>query len=88
MKENEKHLDLELLLFFIFISFVTFFFYVFRHPLFPALVIGGGKSNIYNLFKAYLPDMIVYLSVFIPYIIIIISLIIYKLVKKNKISKN
>ncbi len=87
MKENEKHLDLELLLFFLFVSIASFGLYIFRHPFVSAVFLNNQSNNL-ELFMAYLPDLIIYLVFFIPYLAIILSLILVKITRKIKISDN
>lgn len=86
--KKEKHLDSELLLFFLLVAAVSFFIYIRRHPLILS-IINYYKMDISTLLSAYLFDLIIYLSVLVPYIIIIVVLIILKSNKKiNKIKDN
>src|SRR5271157_2031796 len=86
--KKEKHLDFELLLFFLLVAAVSFFIYIRRHPLILS-IINYYKMDISTLLSAYLFDLIIYLSVLVPYIIIIIILIILKSTKKiTKVKDN
>lgn len=85
--KKEKHLDLELLIFFLFVAITSFFFYIFRHPVFLSFM---GKASInYEIFSAYFFDLIVFLIILLPYIIVIAAMIYCKITKKiKKISDN
>ncbi|OHD26883.1 MAG: hypothetical protein A2086_10250 [Spirochaetes bacterium GWD1_27_9] len=83
-KNEEKNIDLELLVFYFGISLISFIVYIIKHPI---LSIFSSDPH-YNLIKAYIPDLFIFLIVFVPYIFIIICLIIRKLTKNTKISDN
>lgn len=82
-RKEEKHLDLELLVFFLSISFLNFIFYLLKNPLVVS-IIKYKKWVSYSLFSAYLTDLLIFLSVILPYFGVIIFLIIIKLMKKVK----
>lgn len=84
-KHEEKNVDLELLLFYLGISMVSFVLYIYRHPI---IYFFFNKDYSYGLLKEYLPDLAVFLSVFIPYVSIIIYFIINKIVRNIKIPDN
>lgn len=84
-KENIKHLDQELLFFYLLVALVSFIFYLINHPL---LFFQYKDVNIKALLSAYTIDSLTYVIVFIPYNIIILILLIVKNVKKIKISDN
>jgi len=85
MQKDEKNIDIELLLFYLGISVISFILYIIRHPLLNSFY---KQNRITDLIFAYLPDLIIFLSVFVPYFIYVIILIIIKITKQIKISDN
>jgi len=79
--KKEKHLDFELLIFFLLVALSAFFIYIGRHPLLLS-VINHYKFDISPLLKAYFIDLFIYLSILFPYITIIIILLILKTTRK------
>lgn len=84
-KNDEKNVDLELLVFYLGISIISFILYIYRHPIMYSFY---KAEYSYGLLKEYLPDLTIFLSIFIPYITIIIFLILKKVLKNVKISDN
>ncbi len=83
MRKEIKHLDLELLVFFLSVSTLSFLFYLLRHPLiFSGLK--ASKIDFLPFFSAYFFDLIIFLFVLIPYILVIILLLYLKAIKKIK----
>ncbi|HOV14146.1 MAG TPA: hypothetical protein PK771_07675 [Spirochaetota bacterium] len=85
MKNEEKNVDLELLIFYLGISVVSFILYIYRHPI---IYIFYKVEYSYGLIKEYLPDLLIFLSIFIPYVLIVLVLIIRKISKNVKIPDN
>ncbi len=81
--KTDKNIDIELLFFYLGISTISFILYIYRHPI---IYIFYKVEYAYGLIKEYLPDLIIFLSVFVPYIIGIFAIIILKLTKNIKIS--
>jgi len=81
----EKNLDIELLLFYLGVSILSFILYIVRHPI---LMFYYDSINIKAMISAYFLDLIILLSFFIPYIIIILVLIFIKLRTKAAINDN
>ncbi|HPO49638.1 MAG TPA: hypothetical protein PLO89_04870 [Spirochaetota bacterium] len=82
-KNEEKNVDLELLIFYLGISIVSFGLYIYRHPI---VYVFYKAEYSYGLMKEYLPDLTVFLSIFAPYIFIVIFLIVKKISKDAKIN--
>lgn len=68
---DEKKIDIEMLFFFMGVSLFSFSFYVFRHPLF---YITSASINRRALLSIYIPDLLIYFSVLIPYLLILLTL--------------
>ncbi|MCK4796024.1 MAG: hypothetical protein KAT05_01515 [Spirochaetes bacterium] len=85
-KEEEKHLDLELLVFYFCVAIITLFLYIIRHPLLS--VINDNRINSRALFSAYSFDLFIFLIVLLPYLILILYLILFKIIKKTKVPDN
>lgn len=83
MRKEVKHLDLELLVFFLSVSVLSFFFYIIRHPLIFSMI-KVSKIDLLPFFSAYSFDLIVFLFVLIPYMLVIILLLYFKAMKKIK----
>lgn len=83
MRKEVKHLDLELLVFFLSVSILSFFLYILRHPLILSRI-KVRKIDLLPFFSAYSFDLIIFLSVLIPYVIVIIFLLYFKVIKKIK----
>ncbi|MBN2544479.1 MAG: hypothetical protein JXB50_01700 [Spirochaetes bacterium] len=86
LKNEEKYIDLELFVFYFIVALMTFFIYIFRHPIF--YILNDNRINFYALFSAYAIDLIIFLTIFIPYEVILIVLIINKILKKINIIDN
>jgi hypothetical protein len=83
--KKEKNIDIDLLLFYLCISILSFSLYIIRHPLLSNF---GNTENLNDLLVAYLPDLLIFMSIFVPYILIVISLLIVKMARKENISDN
>ena len=83
MRKEVKHLDLELLVFFISVSVFSFILYVLRHPLIFSWI-NVRKIDLLPFFSAYSFDLIIFLSVLVPYILVIVLLLYFKVMKKIK----
>jgi hypothetical protein len=83
MRKEVKHLDLELLIFFISVSTFSFILYVIRHPLIFSWI-KVRKIDLLPFFSAYSFDLIIFLSVLVPYIFVIVLLLYFKVIKKIK----
>ena len=83
MRKEVKHLDLELLVFFISVSILSFFLYIIRHPLIFSRI-KVRKIDLLPFFSAYSFDLIIFLLVLIPYIFVIVLLLYFKVIKKIK----
>ena len=83
MRKEIKHLDLEVLIFFLLVSVLSFLLYILRHPLIFSRI-KVRKIDLLPFFSAYSFDLLIFLSVLIPYIIIIILLLYFKVMKKIK----
>lgn len=81
-----KFLDLELFIFYFVVSFVSFVIYIVRHPF--LYVINKKWINSMALFSAYAIDIIVFFSVFLPYLFILAFLLVTKVLKREKVSDN
>jgi hypothetical protein len=85
-QQNDTQVDLDLLLFYFFVSLGSFILYMTKHPLFSAL---KDRSVIFKaVISAYSFDLIMFLVVLIPYLLIILYLIFNKVVYKKKIKDN
>jgi hypothetical protein len=84
MQEEDRRLDLELLVFYLFVSVLSFFLYFIRHPFF--YFITDPAINWTAVFSAYWIDLVIFAGVFLPYLIIVIILAAAKLFRKIKIS--
>lgn len=69
---DNKKIDVEMLAFFLFISLFSFSFYLFKHPLFYITSYGINRSA---LLEIYMPDLIIYLLGFVPYLSALIFLL-------------
>ena len=87
IRKEEKHLDLELLVFFFCLALLTFFFFIFRHPLLFS-IFKDKRIILSPLFLAYSLDLIIFLAVLIPYLLVIVVLILIKILKKVRIQDN
>lgn len=83
MRKEEKHLDLELLVFFVSVAVLSFFFYLIRHPLAFSLI-EVRDIDLLPFFSAYSFDLIIFLFILVPYIVLIIFLIYFKIMKTIK----
>lgn len=84
--EKEKLIDLELLFFYLIVSIFSFVMYMSRYPF--IYMIKDHNINWEALFSLFSIDIILFLSLFIPYFIIIVTLIFFRLIKKIKFSDN
>jgi hypothetical protein len=84
-KKEDKNIDVELLVFYLGFSILCFILYLIRHPILLAFY---NNNSFSDLIYAFILDLFIFLSIFIPYIIFVIILIIIKLVKKVKIPDN
>jgi hypothetical protein len=85
-QQNESRIDLELLIFYIFVSLCSFILYITKHPFFSN--VKDKSINFKTVISAYSFDLFMFLAVLVPYIIIIVVLIVIKLVYKKKIKDN
>lgn len=83
---EEKHLDSELLFFYICVAIFTLILYLVRHPIISIFHDKRINSNV--LSSAYSLDLIIFLAALIPYLMIIFALIIYKIITRIKINDN
>ncbi len=83
MRKEEKHLDLELLVFYLSVAALSFFFYIIRHPLIFS-TIKVREIDLLPFFSAYSFDLIIFLFILVPYMVLIIFLIYFKIIKKIK----
>jgi hypothetical protein len=83
--KTEKNIDVELLFFFLAFSILSFCLYIVRHPI---LLLWHNETYIKALISAYFLDLIIFLSIFIPYILIIMFLIAYKIAKNINLKDN
>src|SRR4030042_687321 len=86
LKKEEKYIDLELFMFYFIVALMTFFIYLFRHPIF--YIINDKRINFYAVFSAYAIDLIIFLIILIPYEVILIILIFNKVLRKINIIDN
>jgi len=82
--KDDKKIDIEMLVFFMGVSLFSSSFYLFKHPLF---YITSLTVNRRALLSIYMPDLLIFLSVLIPYLLILCILIFRSLVWK-KIVRN
>jgi len=82
--KDDKKIDIEMLVFFMGVSLFSSSFYLFKHPLF---YITSLTVNRRALLSIYMPDLLIFLSVLIPYLLIVCVLIIRSFVWK-KIVRN
>lgn len=86
MKEsNDKNIDIEIFLFYSGISLISFLIFIIKHPIKYLLKPG---FDYYPLILAYLPDLLLFMAVLIPYLIIIIYFIFKKMTNKYTIPEN
>ena len=70
---NSENINSKLILLFIGVSLFSFFFYILKHPLFHLISYGVNRSA---LLEIYMPDLFIYLSIFLPYEIILVYILV------------
>ena len=70
---NSENINSKLILLFIGVSLLSFFFYVLKHPLFHLISYGVNRSA---LLEIYMPDLFIYLAVFLPYEIMLVYILV------------
>ncbi len=85
MVQSDKNIDLELLFFYLIGAMFSFGIYIVSHPLFYFF---NKEVDFASLFIAYLPDLMLFLIVFIPYCAYIVVLMIQKIFYKMEINNN
>ncbi len=83
IKNNERHLDPELLIFYLTISIVSAVIYILKHPV--SNLENRGSESFIPLIIGYMPDLIIFLAFFIPFILIILILLVRSVFFKCKI---
>jgi len=82
---NDDNIDIELLFFYLIGAIFSFGLYLLRHPV--SLIL-NPNIDFLSIFISYLPDLILFLILFIPYCFLIILLIIQKILYKKDINNN
>jgi hypothetical protein len=77
---DSENINSKMILLFIGVSLFSFFFYILKHPLFHLISYGVNRSA---LVAIYMPDLFIYLSILLPYEIILLYLYI-RTVKQHK----
>ena len=82
---NSDNIDIDLLFFYLIGAIFSFGLYILRHPV---LLIFNPNIDFLSMFIAYLPDLILFLIVFIPYCFWTILLIVQRVLYKKNINNN
>ncbi len=82
--EKQRHLEPELLTFYLAISLLSSVIYILRHPVIH--VLNMNSTFIGDLLLIYLPDLLIFLGCLVPYLIVVLSLLIRAAVFKKKIA--
>lgn len=82
--ETERNIDLEMLIIFLGLSLLNFAFYVVKHPIIHFF--NKDMINSRALLKIYSVDLILFISILIPYVVLLVVIIFFILIKKVKVS--
>ena len=83
--DKNDNIDIELLFFYLIGAIFSFGLYLLWHPIFLLI---DPKIDFLSIFIAYLPDLILFLILFVPYCFYTIFLIIQKLLYNKNINNN